>query len=135
MLYVSRLYYLLTSNGRGCTTDDVARSGKMFLQELFFFFFFGFPAPDRVPTELEELLLHWKTDDAKERQGLLLQSLNVTVPNNPKQQLALDTVMESIDHMVEAGQDKMTCHVCHIGAFPELNLCLWTQTLILCLCK
>jgi hypothetical protein len=25
-----------------------------------------FPAPDRVPTELEEALLHWKTDDAKE---------------------------------------------------------------------
>jgi hypothetical protein len=45
----------------------------------------GFPAPDRVPTELEEALLHWNTDNAKERQGLLLQSLNVTVPNNPKQ--------------------------------------------------
>ena len=28
---------------------------------------FGFPAPDRVPTELEEALLHWKTDDAKEQ--------------------------------------------------------------------
>jgi hypothetical protein len=55
---------------------------------------FGFPAPDRVATELEEALLHWKTDDAKEQQGLLLQSLNVTVPNNPKQQLAFDTIME-----------------------------------------
>ncbi len=44
----------------------------------------GFPAPDRVPTELEEALLNWKTNDAKEQQGLLLQSLNVTVPNNPK---------------------------------------------------
>jgi hypothetical protein len=69
---------------------------------------FGYPAPDRVPTELEEALLHWKTDDAKEGQGLLLQSLNDTVPNNPKQQLAFDTIMESIDHMMEAGQDKMT---------------------------
>ncbi len=75
---------------------------------------FSFPAPHRIPTELEEVLLHWKTDDAKERQGLLLQSLNVTVPNNPKQQLAFDTIMESINHMVEAGQDKMTSHVCHI---------------------
>ncbi len=28
--------------------------------------FFGFLAPDRVPTELEEALLHWKIDDAKE---------------------------------------------------------------------
>jgi hypothetical protein len=27
---------------------------------------FGFPAPDRVPTDLEEALLHWKTDDAKD---------------------------------------------------------------------
>jgi hypothetical protein len=65
--------------------------------------FFCFPAPDRVPTELEEALLHWKTDDAKEQQGLLLQSLNVTVPNNTEQQLAFDTIMESINHMVEAG--------------------------------
>jgi hypothetical protein len=73
-----------------------------------------FPAPDRVPTELEEVLLHWKTDDAKERQDLLLQSLNVTVPNNPEQQLAFDSIMESINHMVEAGRDKMTSHVCHI---------------------
>jgi hypothetical protein len=27
---------------------------------------FGFPAPDRVPTELEQALLHLNTDDAKE---------------------------------------------------------------------
>jgi hypothetical protein len=79
---------------------------------------FGFPAPDRVPTELEEALLHWNTDDAKEQQGLLLKSLNVTVPNNPKQQLAFDTIMESIDHMVEAGRDEMTSHVCHIITGP-----------------
>jgi hypothetical protein len=78
----------------------------------------GFPAPDRVPTELEEALSHWKADYAKERQGLLLQSLNITVPNNPKQQLAFDTIMESINHMVEAGQDKMTSHVCHIITGP-----------------
>ncbi len=77
-----------------------------------------FPAPDRVPTELEEALLHWKTDDAKERQGLLLQSLNVTVPNNPEQQLAFDTIVESIDHMVEASRGKMTSHVCHILTGP-----------------
>jgi hypothetical protein len=79
---------------------------------------FGFPAPDRVPTELEEALLHWKTDDAKEQHSLLLQSLNVTMPNNPKQQLAFDTIMESIDHMVEAGRDKMMSHVCHIITGP-----------------
>ncbi len=45
----------------------------------------GFPAPDRVPTELEEALLHWKTDDVKEQQGLLLQSfmsLCQKIPNN-----------------------------------------------------
>ncbi len=64
-------------------------------------------------------MLHYKTDDAKEQQGLLPQSLNVTVPNNPKQQLAFDTIMESIDHMVEAGQDEMTSHVCHIITGPE----------------
>jgi hypothetical protein len=90
----------------------------MFPQEFFLFDFFGFPAPDRVPTELEETLLHWKTDDAKEQQGLLLQSFNVTVPNNPKQQLAFDTIMESIDYMVEAGRDEMTSHVCHIITGP-----------------
>jgi hypothetical protein len=78
----------------------------------------GFPAPDRVPTELEEALLHWNTDDAKEGQGLLLQSLNVTVPNNPEQQLAFDTIMESINHMMEAGRDEMMSHVCHIITGP-----------------
>jgi hypothetical protein len=36
-LCVSRLYYFSTSNSRGCTTDDVVRSGKMFPQESFFF--------------------------------------------------------------------------------------------------
>jgi hypothetical protein len=35
--FVSRLYYFSTSNGRGCTTDDVVRSGKVFPQESFFF--------------------------------------------------------------------------------------------------
>ncbi len=29
------------------------------------------------------------------------------------------------------------CKIIHVqnGAYPELNLCLWTQTLILCLCQ
>jgi Mrp family chromosome partitioning ATPase len=80
---------------------------------------FGFPVPDRVPTEVEEALLQWNTDDAKEQQGLLLQSLNVNVPNNAKQQVAFDTIMESIDNsMVEAGRDDMTAHIFHIITGP-----------------
>jgi hypothetical protein len=106
---------------------------------------FGFPAPRRIPTELEEALLHWKTDNAKEWQGLLLQSLNVTVTNNPEQQLAFDTIMESIDHMVEAGQDKMTSHVCHIitgpggtgktPVFRKLHAACWAKGLLISICS
>jgi hypothetical protein len=45
--------------------------------------------------------------------------LNVNVPNNAEQQVAFDTIMESIDNsMVEAGQDNMMAHIFHIITGP-----------------
>jgi hypothetical protein len=48
----------------------------------------GFPTPDGVPTELEEVISFWMSPDVLARQGQLLESLNKTHPNNYKQQQA-----------------------------------------------
>jgi hypothetical protein len=39
------------------------------------------------------------------------------------------------DDVDKVDDDDDADHDDNNGAFPELNLCLWTQTLILCLCK
>jgi hypothetical protein len=46
---------------------------------------FGFPTPDRVPTELEEAISLWMSPDVLASQGQLLDSLNETHPNNYNQ--------------------------------------------------
>ncbi len=63
---------------------------------------FGFPTPDRVPTELEEAILLWMSPDVLARQGQLLDSLNETHPNNYKQQQAYESIMESIVNFKDA---------------------------------
>ena len=46
---------------------------------------FGFPKPNRVPTEVEEEIMLWMNDDAMARQRVKLEHLNETFPNNNKQ--------------------------------------------------
>jgi hypothetical protein len=49
-------------------------------------FKFGFPKPDGVPLELEEVMSTWLHPDEIERQVRLLESLNLNQPNNEEQQ-------------------------------------------------
>jgi len=46
---------------------------------------FGFPVPDGVPTELEEAMFIWMSPEVQTRQGQLLDSHNLTQPNNSEQ--------------------------------------------------
>ena len=57
---------------------------------------FGFPVPQGVPSELEEAISHWKNNDIKARQSLLLEHLNHIHPNNYERQIAFERIMESI---------------------------------------
>ena len=56
----------------------------------------GFPTPNNVPTELEEAITLWLKPDVLTRQGQLLDSLITTHPNNDEQQMAFDSIMDSI---------------------------------------
>ncbi len=62
---------------------------------------FGFPTPDKVPTELEEAISLWMSPDVLARQGWLLDSLNETHPNNYEQQQAYESIMESIVYNIK----------------------------------
>jgi hypothetical protein len=79
---------------------------------------FGFPTPQGVPTELEEAMSHWKNDDIKTRQGHLLENLNHTHPNNHRQQMGFDSIMESILNFNNANRDDMTQHKFHFIGGP-----------------
>ncbi len=63
---------------------------------------FGFPTPDRIPTELEEAISLWMSPDVLARQGQLLDSLNKTHPNNYEQQQAYKSIMDSIVNFKDA---------------------------------
>jgi len=83
-------------------TQDVAE--QMMLQDLERLFRksrsslekFGFPTPDNVPTELEEAISLWMQPDVMARQGKLLDGLIAPHPNNDEQQMAFDSIMNSI---------------------------------------
>lgn len=79
---------------------------------------FGFPKPNRVPTELEEEIRIWMSDDARIRQGQLLEHLNETFPNNIEQQAAFDTIMRSIISFKNSNRDNMADHVFHFISGP-----------------
>jgi hypothetical protein len=79
---------------------------------------FGFPTPQGVPTELEEVMSHWKNDDIKTRQGHLLENLNHTHPNNHRQQMDFDSIMESILNFNNVNCDNMTQHEFHFIGGP-----------------
>ncbi len=69
---------------------------------------FGFPAPRRVPTEVEETILKWCNEDEMERQGELLASLNLSCPNNAEQQNVYNNIMNSIDEFRNTDRDLLT---------------------------
>ncbi len=83
-------------------TQDVAE--QMMLQDLERIFRksrsslekFGFPMPNNVPTELEEAISLWMQPDVLARQGQLLEGLITTHPNIDEQQMAFDSIMNSI---------------------------------------
>ncbi len=79
---------------------------------------FGFPTPDGVPTELEEVISLWMSPDILARQGQLLDSLNETHPNNYKQQQAYKSIMESIVNFKDANQDDIIQHNFHFIGSP-----------------
>ncbi len=79
---------------------------------------FGFPVPDGVPTELEEAMSIWMSPEVQTRQGQLLDSLILTQPNNSEQQLAFDSIMDSILGFRDANQDAMVEHKFHFIGGP-----------------
>ena len=79
---------------------------------------YGFPKPNRVPTELEEEITVWMNDDAKARQRVLLEHLNETFPNNYEQQLAFDRIMTSIASFNNSNRDDVRDHVYHFISGP-----------------
>jgi hypothetical protein len=78
---------------------------------------YGFPVPDGVPTELEEARSVWLSSEVQTRQGQLLDSLNLTQPNNSEQQLAFDSIMNSILGFRDA-RDAMVEHIFHFIGGP-----------------
>jgi hypothetical protein len=79
---------------------------------------FGFPVPDGVPTELEEAMSLQMSPEVQTRQGQLLDSLNLTHPNNDEQQLAFDCIMNTIIGFRDANRDDMVEHVFHFIGGP-----------------
>ena len=79
---------------------------------------FGFPKPNGVPTEVEEEIRLWMNDDAQTRQGLLLEHLNQTFPNNNEQQVAFDSIMTSILSFKNSNRDDVADHVFHFISGP-----------------
>ncbi len=79
---------------------------------------FGFPVPDGVPTELEEAMSTWMSPEVQTRQGQLLDSLNLTQPNNSEQQSAFDSIMNSIVGFRDASQDAMVEHISYFIGGP-----------------
>jgi hypothetical protein len=71
---------------------------------------FGFPTQRRVPTEVEEAISKWCNEDAMERQGGLLASLNLRCPNNAEQQDAYNNKMNSIDEFRNTDRDLLKSH-------------------------
>jgi len=78
----------------------------------------GFPTPNNVPTELEEAITLWLKPDVLTRQGQLLDSLIPTRPNNDEQQMAFDSIMDSIMDFKNANQDDIMEHTFHFIAGP-----------------
>jgi hypothetical protein len=105
-------------------TQDVAE--QMMLQDLERLFRksrsslekFGFPTPDNVPTELEEAISLWMQPDVIARQGQLLDGLIATHPNNDEQQMAFDSIMNSIIDFKNANRDEIMEHVFHFIGGP-----------------
>jgi hypothetical protein len=105
---------------------------------------FGFPVPDGVPTELEEAMSIWTSPEVQGRQCQLLESLNLTQPNNSEQQLAFDSIMNSILGFRDANQDAMVEHIFHfIGGlggtgksalFKKLHAVCRTNGLLISIC-
>ena len=79
---------------------------------------FGFPIPDGVPTELAEAVSLWMSLEVQTRQGQLLDSLNVTHPNNDEQQKAFDLIMGSIINFKDANQDEIVEDIYHFIGGP-----------------
>ena len=79
---------------------------------------FGFPKPNRVPTEVEEEIRLWMNNDAIERQRVELEHLNETFPNNNEQQLAFDCIMRSILLFKDTNRDDVNDHVFHFISGP-----------------
>ena len=79
---------------------------------------YGFPKPQRVPTELEEAQSHWINPTMQQQQERLLQQLNLTIPNNDEQQDAFDEIMESIRSFSTSNRDDFQCHQFHFIGGP-----------------
>ncbi len=79
---------------------------------------YGFPTPQGVPTELEEAISHWRNVDIQARQSQLLEHLNQTIPNNRKQQMGFDSIMESIMIFKNTNHDDLIQHEFHFIGSP-----------------
>ena len=89
-----------------------------FPQESFILGKIGFPTPNGVPTELEEAISLWMKPDVIARQSQLLDSLNATHPNNHEQQLAFESIMDSIIKFKDVNRDDITEHILHFIGGP-----------------
>jgi hypothetical protein len=78
----------------------------------------GFPTPNNVPTELEEAITLWLKQDVLTRQVQLLDSLITTHPNNDEQQMAFDSIMDSIMDFKNANRDDIMEHTFHFIGGP-----------------
>jgi uncharacterized protein YacL (UPF0231 family) len=105
---------------------------------------FGFPVPQGVPSELEEAISHWKNDEIKARQSLLLEHLNHIHPNNYEQQNAFERIMESITRFNNLNRDDLTQHEFHFvggpggtgksALFKKLHAACRTQGILITIC-
>jgi hypothetical protein len=79
---------------------------------------------------------HWKNDDIKTRQSYLLENLNHTHPNNHRQQMGFDSIMESILNFNNDNHDDMTQHEFHfIGGPREMGKSALFKKLHAACCK
>ncbi len=85
--------------------ERLFRKSRSYLEKI------GFPTPNNVPTELEEAISLWMQPDILARQGQLLEGLIATHPNNDEQQMALDSIMNSIIDFKDANRDDIMEHI------------------------
>ena len=79
---------------------------------------FGFPKPEKVPTELELQQVQWINEERQNEQKQLLFRMNQDEPNNIEQQQTFDAIMQSVLRFNASNQDSLNSHKFHFISGP-----------------